>query len=168
MEQKPAGSPGRQRLYCSENCRVSWHNGRKFGRTGPLGPRTCLQCQKVFQPRQSNHTCCSDKCNRKMNAKARRGVRGGSNYYRRLFILERGGVCERCGVSDGLEVHHIVPVAAGGAHVPSNVLVLCRGCHHGEHQTMPWRSPMLAEESYVSPFVGKGAKRSNLRDVLGG
>ncbi len=86
-------------------------------------------------------------CGRRWNNKSRRGERGNSNYYRRLFILERGGVCERCGGEDGLEVHHIVPVAHGGPHVPSNVLVLCRGCHRGEHPARIYRSPEVEPES---------------------
>ncbi len=102
-------------------------------------------------PRQANHSCCTPKCNRKLNNETRRGERGNSAYYRVLFILERGGVCERCGGADQLQVHHIVPVAQGGLHVPSNVLVLCMGCHRGEHPTTVVRSPEFPRETYPPP-----------------
>jgi len=37
--------------------------------------------------------------------------------------------CEMCGAGDGLELHHIVPVMAGGTHDQFNVRLLCRTCH---------------------------------------
>jgi 5-methylcytosine-specific restriction endonuclease McrA len=43
-----------------------------------------------------------------------------------------GGVCENCGAEGGsrdLDVHHIVPVAAGGTNEPWNLMALCIGCH---------------------------------------
>ncbi len=92
-----------------------------------------MMCGVPYQPKKRNQVACSESCGRRWNNRSRRGERGNSNYYRRLFILERGGACERCGVPDDLQLHHIVPVARGGEHVPSNVLVLCRGCHAVEH-----------------------------------
>ncbi len=157
---------GRQKVYCSVACRNAAEWGRKHGQAKKLEERVCVNCGVPYQPRKRNQVACSESCGRQWNNRSRRGERGNSNYYRRLFILERGGACERCGVPDDLQVHHIVPVAHGGPHVPSNVLVLCRSCHNGEHPEAVVRSPEA--ESYVSPFVGAGAKRSNLKDVLGG
>lgn len=59
-----------------------------------------------------------------------------------------GEVCERCGESERLQVHHRKPVAAGGSHCPDNLEVLCVYCHgetHGrdfterkiQHTTLP-------------------------------
>jgi 5-methylcytosine-specific restriction protein A len=158
--------PGRRPDYCSKSCRSAAKYGREKGKAKKLAEKTCVMCGERFQPRMERQVACSEYCGRRWNNKSRRGERGNSNYYRRLFILERGGVCERCGVLDGLEVHHIVPVAQGGPHVPSNVLVLCRPCHNGEHPKMVVRSPGVEPESYVSPFVGAGAKTSNLKEIL--
>ncbi|MER5883099.1 HNH endonuclease signature motif containing protein [Streptomyces sp. NPDC001941] len=38
--------------------------------------------------------------------------------------------CVRCGVRDGLEVDHIVPVAQGGTWTLDNAQTLCRSCHN--------------------------------------
>lgn len=49
----------------------------------------------------------------------------------RRSILERDGYrCRNCGRRRGeLHVHHVVPLSNGGANVPGNLIVLCRGCH---------------------------------------
>lgn len=38
--------------------------------------------------------------------------------------------CLRCGASENLEVHHIVPVSRGGAHEIENLATLCSDCHN--------------------------------------
>ena len=38
--------------------------------------------------------------------------------------------CALCGVTEGLEHHHVVPRSEGGADVEENLLTLC-GTHHG-------------------------------------
>ena len=44
--------------------------------------------------------------------------------------------CTRCGSPAELEVHHVVPLDAGGAALDlANVSTLCRDCHLGAHQT---------------------------------
>ena len=153
---------GRQRRYCSTRCRSAAQWARERGRSAPFPKRECLACGKSFQPRQENHRCCSPACGKRHENQQRYGRAGNSNYYRTAFLEERGGVCERCGVPDGLEIHHRVAVTAGGSNRASNLVVLCGGCHLGEHG----RSPKPEPESYVSPFVGPGAKASNLRDVI--
>jgi hypothetical protein len=45
-----------------------------------------------------------------------------------------GGECEMCGktadeIGQKPDVHHIVPISAGGCNAPENLMVLCRGCH---------------------------------------
>lgn len=37
--------------------------------------------------------------------------------------------CAACGATETLELHHIVPVLAGGLNEPWNLLTLCRECH---------------------------------------
>ena len=52
----------------------------------------------------------------------------------RKFCLNRdGGRCTRCGSTQKLEAHHVVPISAGGADVPSNVRILCLECHSQLH-----------------------------------
>ncbi|MFC7323274.1 HNH endonuclease [Halorubrum rutilum] len=33
-------------------------------------------------------------------------------------------------------VHHIIPVVAGGPDVPENLITLCEGCHSEAHRDM--------------------------------
>ena len=52
--------------------------------------------------------------------------------------------CEHCG-KYAREVHHLVPLHAGGPALPSldGLRVLCRICHYGEHRTArrtAWRA----------------------------
>jgi ATP-dependent DNA helicase RecQ len=55
----------------------------------------------------------------------------------RRVVLERDEwTCRECGEPaprDELDVHHLIPRAAGGADVASNCVTLCDGCHAGRH-----------------------------------
>lgn len=55
--------------------------------------------------------------------------------------------CEMCGTSpdeQGLDVHHIIPLLAGGDHGSYNLMVLCRSCHiKVEHATRDIFEPVL-------------------------
>jgi 5-methylcytosine-specific restriction endonuclease McrA len=133
---KPVGQVGQPKTYCSVRCRSAMQKQRERGgaESWDRSDRRCVQCETVFAPVTRHHVHCSSRC-RKRTENARRW-RGGTNQatYRLLFIEERGGGCERCGVPDDLELHHIVSVAAGGSHRASNVLVLCRACHGVEDE----------------------------------
>ncbi|WP_248516883.1 HNH endonuclease [Salinarchaeum laminariae] len=48
-------------------------------------------------------------------------------------IVERDGDCLRCGEPEGLTVHHIVPIAAGGTNRDENLATLCATCHRAAH-----------------------------------
>ena len=63
--------------------------------------------------------------------------RGGSTRkWRRLraFVLRRdGGRCQRCGSTQKLAAHHVVPRSAGGSDTPSNLRTICSTCHDVLH-----------------------------------
>jgi hypothetical protein len=42
-----------------------------------------------------------------------------------------GNCCTECGSTEGLEAHHIEPVAEGGTPRPQNLTTLCKRCHRG-------------------------------------
>jgi 5-methylcytosine-specific restriction endonuclease McrA len=44
-------------------------------------------------------------------------------------IIKRGKRCHRCGKTDNLCVHHIIPVSAGGTRSTNNLVTLCLSCH---------------------------------------
>ncbi len=43
------------------------------------------------------------------------------------------GMCEICGETYHLQVHHIIPLSKGGSNKVSNLRLLCRECHLKEH-----------------------------------
>jgi 5-methylcytosine-specific restriction endonuclease McrA len=43
--------------------------------------------------------------------------------------LRDGNVCQECGETEGLSVHHRIPLAAGGTNALSNLITLCARCH---------------------------------------
>jgi hypothetical protein len=51
---------------------------------------------------------------------------------REILISALGGKCEECGAVGDLEIHHRVPLAAGGTNKLSNLALLCRNCHRKE------------------------------------
>lgn len=40
-----------------------------------------------------------------------------------------GFCCQRCGATENLEVHHIIPVSKGGRNLGINLITLCHACH---------------------------------------
>jgi hypothetical protein len=38
-------------------------------------------------------------------------------------------VCGNCGSTEGLNIHHVVPLSLGGTTQPGNLIVLCTKCH---------------------------------------
>ena len=53
---------------------------------------------------------------------------------RRGVFESKGRRCSKCGKAGRLEVHHVVPMAAGGTNDLSNLIVFCRGCHIAHHR----------------------------------
>lgn len=43
---------------------------------------------------------------------------------------EHSNECHFCGGTEQLEVHHIVPLGAGGSDEDENLEVLCKSCHY--------------------------------------
>lgn len=44
-----------------------------------------------------------------------------------------GKVCYNCGSTEGIEMHHVVPLKLGGTNNLSNIVVLCHRCHCAAH-----------------------------------
>ena len=47
--------------------------------------------------------------------------------------LSLGNTCYNCGNTEGIELHHIVPLRLGGTNKLSNIAVLCHKCHMASH-----------------------------------
>ena len=73
---------------------------------------------------------------RKYNAygvvKIRRGREAYTNNWPDISkkIKQRDGYrCTKCGSTEHLEVHHIIPISRGGGNSSVNLTTLCRRCH---------------------------------------
>lgn len=52
----------------------------------------------------------------------------------RAAVIKRDGLCCRvCGVTHGLDLHHILMKSLGGADRADNVCFVCRECHRAIH-----------------------------------
>lgn len=76
--------------------------------------------------------------------------RNGVEQEQRAAILDRDdNRCHRCRKQSldygEMQVHHIVPVAEGGADENENLITLCKLCHTKVHQ--------IGWEEYVEPFT---------------
>jgi 5-methylcytosine-specific restriction protein A len=63
---------------------------------------------------------------------AERGYDSAWRKLRRLLAAKRPAVCVACGyagVSAGMHLDHIVPLARGGTNDPANLQWLCAACH---------------------------------------
>ena len=38
-------------------------------------------------------------------------------------------VCHRCGSTNELEIHHMIPIGIGGTNDTGNLIILCHKCH---------------------------------------
>lgn len=121
---------------------------------------TCRICRAVFCPMFGKHSArptCSDQCSaendrrmrcRKQAARKARSRGVASEQVDALQVFEayrwRCASC-RCSTPQSLrgsahlrapELDHIVPIAKGGAHVRSNVQLLCRGCNRAKSMSL--------------------------------
>ena len=49
-------------------------------------------------------------------------------------VLQRdGGKCQKCGTTEKVRVHHLVPRVCGGSDDPNNLTTLCSKCHRKAH-----------------------------------
>lgn len=50
-------------------------------------------------------------------------------------IKERdGGRCVRCGSTNKVQTHHIIPLSKGGTNHSFNLITLCESCHESQHK----------------------------------
>jgi 5-methylcytosine-specific restriction endonuclease McrA len=88
-----------------------------------------------------------------------------------------GERCRQCGSIDKLEVHHIKPLAEGGAEFDlSNLMTLCQQCHAGlggrgqggrERQTRHTRKPQFRETHTHSETENNFSPDNGLEPLVG-
>lgn len=76
--------------------------------------------------------------------------------------------CVFCGTRDGIEQHHVVPLAEGGLGIPENVLSVC-GRHHGMLHSVR-RTPNLREltKAGLEKAKARGARLGTPNPGAGG
>lgn len=112
---------------------------------------TCRKCGKKLSGKQTAY--CSSRCSKLyLKSLYRKRYRDKVNEYNRKYRvanpdtikaqkqlsknkkrLSLGGVCNRCGTTEDLHVHHIRPRSLMGTDSVSNLMVLCGECHRLWH-----------------------------------
>ena len=75
----------------------------------------------------------------------------------RTQVIKRDGLrCRVCGVTHGLDLHHILMKSLGGTDVLENVCFVCRDCHkaiHGHALRVRWTNDANRAKSVSFEWV---------------
>ncbi len=85
--------------------------------------RPCLICGEAIAPGPCPHC----------GTRPRNGSTRAWRTVRATVLARDHHRCTRCGTTEQLEVHHLVPVAEGGTVDLDRLTVLCSPCHHAQH-----------------------------------
>jgi len=101
--------------------------------------RPCLKCRALFIPTKDSPSYCAvHKPIRKQDRKIKPHYNDPEYRKNRKYLIDTYGYCFRCksrgGVSNKLEIDHIVPVHRGGSNDISNLRILCQKCHRLRHK----------------------------------
>lgn len=154
-------------LFCSQACHEKYHTDRET-----VECRNCGDSKEVhaYRLERSENFFCGRECSSEWmsehyNGPEHHNWRGGKSMYDavkrslgekswktyRKRARDRGGDCRMCGSDngdEGLHVHHIVPILAGGSNHPDNLMLLCRSCHTAvEAHTRRLLDPVLTEQA---------------------
>lgn len=102
-------------------------------------PRECPMCGEVFASKagmRAHHKL--------IHAESIAESRGLTQSVREEVIERDGNTCQRCGIDvtamneDGpdFQLHHVVPISAGGPNHPDKLVTLCNECHTEAHAQM--------------------------------
>lgn len=64
----------------------------------------------------------------------------------------KGKKCAVCGKTEGLEIHHVKPLANGGTNDFNNLLVVCREHHDQLHMKYSKRKPYKAGRNKIASY----------------
>lgn len=91
--------------FCGQMCYAAWKSENESGQDSPLW-----------------------KGGKNVTDAVRKQLHG-ENWHLISQRLRRGSDCRMCGTTEELQVHHIVPILAGGLNGDWNLMVLCPSCH---------------------------------------
>jgi 5-methylcytosine-specific restriction endonuclease McrA len=97
--------------------------------------RNCQHCAASFAPRNAQHSFCCAGC----RTAARRAFTKAA---RTAALARDNATCQSCG-RPAVDVHHITPLALGGAAADlANLQSLCKPCHQDRHRS--WTEAIAA------------------------
>lgn len=105
----------------------------------------CKWCGRKLSGRRTSF--CSDKCSRAYNRFLLKRPRPPLPWF--VLIRDRFS-CQDCGISavhfnefempipysEGLEIHHVIPVSQKGTDHVDNLITVCTSCHHLRHRKL--------------------------------
>jgi len=148
FKKKRSLAEGVENHYCSNECKGKAYRDRL--------EVVCDNCGDKFTRRRSNvkpytNHYCGDECRVKhMRGMADPKWNGGNTLHgillrqmagkrwrpaKRQYFEENKRECKLCGASEspngsGLQLHHIIPIMAGGVHEEELMMPVCQPCHH--------------------------------------
>jgi hypothetical protein len=160
-----------EHVFCSRDCYADWVSENYAGAGHPVANgeiKSCVECgEEIYRGDYlldgREHFCspgCREASKKRDSAPAtlvtavRRQLSASSwGVVADQYRSQRDGDCEMCGASVSKygqkhDVHHIVPVVAGGANEPELLMELCRGCHANVEKytrELPGMKPVLTE-----------------------
>lgn len=126
VRRKPHRTQNHDRHFCSNDCKSEW--------------------QQIYQSGQQN-----PRWNGGSGIYAGLSAALGDRSWLSIREDVRGETCEVCGERPSgisLDVHHIIPLRAGGTHAPELLMTLCRSCHmkaEAYTQNIPEVEPVCVE-----------------------
>lgn len=90
---------------------------------------------------------------------------------KRKELLEQSTLCRKCGVVEGTDIHHIVPVSSNPelTYDGSNITLLCKDCHNSEHETQGWQTgvPIASTLVEVTSIEYRGEEMTYDLEIAG-
>jgi len=162
---------GREKFFCSKTCKNLHQKNGEYRTCANCGGEVYKPKSHLSQAGNYalDHHFCDKDCEQEWkrsnwvleNHPNWRGGKGGIDAVRKKLAEnswrdtarrareQSDGQCALCGSraeSRELDVHHIIPVAAGGTNGDYNLMVLCIGCHRKvESYTRQFTTPHLYE-----------------------
>lgn len=140
--------PGRQ--YCTWSCFKA--SRRTVAECHVCGSKFETYVSEQRKRMKRGHVaCCSRDCRNVYTSKFLGGdgewvpggkhnpkrARRGWRKVRSIYMASVGGICEGCETVNATEVHHLTPIAAGGALLDfDNLMAVCVDCHGNMHQQL--------------------------------
>lgn len=148
-------SYGAERSYCGSRACASKFFSEQ--RTKPKHPMVCTRCGQEFfvhPSRAHKAKYCSDKCRLEALHNTRRLYDIEHTYLtpsiRKRIRARDDGLCQLCGSSDKIEVHHLIPYGLYPVNDEDELVCLCSRCHHMLHSGLRYLEKQFNEDHTIA------------------